>query len=67
METMEIEQVKTTFTPKGSSESFDISDLANMKIGTKLEGLLVIHCDELEYYEGTLEVQAEGVLFLESL
>ena len=66
METMDIETAKVTFTPQGSNESFSMGDLAHMKVGTEIVGTMVIHGDDLEAYEGTIIVQDEGVLFIES-
>lgn len=65
MQTMET--AKVTFTPSGTMDEFAMDDLAHMTIGTKISGLLVIRKDgqENEYLEGEIQVQDEGIWFLE--
>jgi hypothetical protein len=48
-------------------DEFGMNDLAHMKVGTILEGMIVIRHEgeDTEYYEGQIEVQDEGVLFVE--
>lgn len=62
-----IETAKVTFTPVGTMNEFGMNDLAHMKVGTILEGMIVIRHEgaDTEYYEGQIEVQDEGVLFVE--
>ena len=62
-----VETARVTFTPAGTMNEFAMDDLAHMTIGTKISGLLVIRKDgqENEYLEGEIEVQDEGILFLE--
>lgn len=63
-----IETAKVTFTPIGTMNEFDMNDLTHMKVGTILEGVIVIRHEgeATEYYEGQIEVQDEGVLFVEN-
>jgi len=64
METMEIETATVTFAPQGSNEVFSMGDLAHMKIGTEVQGTMLVQGEGA--YEGVIVVQENGILFVEN-
>lgn len=67
METLEMEMAGVFFAPNNGHIEWALSDLAQMKVGTTINGVLVIRKNDeaTEYMNGTIEVFDHGIEFLE--
>ena len=68
MQTMEMEMAGVFFVPNNGHIEWAIEDLTQMKIGTLINGTLVIRKDTepTEYINGTIEVHDDGIEFNET-
>jgi len=67
MQATEMEMAGVFFAPHNGHVEWAIADLAQMQVGTMMNGILIIRKDDEpnEYMEGTIEVQAHGIEFTE--
>lgn len=67
MENIEMEMAGIFFVPNNGHVEWALDDVAQMKVGTMVRGVLVIRKDgePTEYLDGQIDVEAEGLRFTE--
>lgn len=67
METIQMEMAGVFFVPNNGHVEWALADLAQMNVGTIINGTLVVRKDDepTEYMNGTIEVLEHGIEFQE--